>query len=88
MFYDYISGNRCLCGFYFLVIFEDHDNWKELLNTNIVEHSLRFGDDCAVNMMQVGEWCDENLKEGWAVQTSRAGFYNEEDAAAFKLRWL
>ena len=87
MYYDDIDNNRCICGFFYLVIFEDHDNWKELLDSNLVTHGMTFDEDDYIDMLQVGEWCDNNLKAGWAVSTNTAGFYLKEDAMAFKLRW-
>ena len=86
MFYDYVDGNVCVCGFFSIVCFEDHDNWKKLVDTNPVK--WEFDEDGDISMVEIGQWCDDNLKEGWIVGTSQCGFYNEEDALAFKLRWL
>ena len=36
---------------------------------------------------EIASWCEENLKYDWMVGVSKAGFNDEMDATAFKLRW-
>ncbi len=86
MYYEEVYGNLCRCGFFYMVLHADDENWKELIVTNKVEWN--FDPDGNISMVQVGEWCDENLKEGWIIGQQHCGFYDANDAVAFKMRWL
>ncbi len=33
-------------------------------------------------------WCEENCQDKWLVGIEESDFVNEEDAMAFKLRWI
>lgn len=39
-------------------------------------------------MLEVAQWCDENLKDDYLVGKDTSGFKDEADAMAFKLRWV
>ena len=86
MFYEEIDGNFCICGFFCMVLFEDHDNWKELAKSNQVD--FQFHENIGPSMKEVAQWCEDNLKDGWLVGVSTSAFYNKNDAMAFKLRWV
>jgi len=86
MYYEEVDGNLCLCGPFYMVLHANDENWKALLKENSV--SWNFDKDGDVSMIEIGEWCDENLKEEWIVSVPLCGFHSADDAMAFKMRWL
>ena len=39
-------------------------------------------------VLKYAEWCEANIEDNWFVGYAWCGFFDESDAAAFKLRWL
>ncbi|KKN44288.1 hypothetical protein LCGC14_0694930 [marine sediment metagenome] len=86
MYYEDVAGNLCICGFFYMILHDNDENWRQLRETNPIDWD--FDKDGDISMVQIGEWYDENLQEGWIVTETHCGFYNSVDAVAFKMRWL
>ncbi len=88
MYYEYIDDTD------YPVCREKGRKWYIILKDKSLPHHVygySFQFDVLLNseeMFKAAEWCDENLKKDYLVGSNTSGFVDEEDAVAFKLRWM